>query len=158
MSDEQFAGDITTAVLNSEWEALSSAQRQCLANMVAAAREDGVVRRMDVDFSAKIAGSKALKPYIVFKDHDWRITPEARALIAHAQSNFKFTDWRYLRHWDAKCGEVMSIVQTQDSAFAEHLLAQPGWTEIDVYYFRRMARFLPRAMMGQRKDRVKADY
>jgi hypothetical protein len=156
--DDQFAPEINTAILNSEWEALTSAQRQCLTSMVEAAREDGSVWRMDVDFSARIAGSKALKPYILFEDPDWRITPEARVLVAHAKATFKFPAWRYLRHWDAQRGEVMSIIQTQDAAFADQLLTQPGWSEIDVYYFRRMAQFLQRAMMGHRQVTTKVEY
>lgn len=158
-SSPQFTEDAAAeAIWNSEWEGLSSAQRACLVDMVGAAREDGTVSRIDVDFSARIAGSKRLSPYIFFQAPHWHITPDARALVQHAQRHFLFPQWRYFRQWDAKRGVAISIVQTQDSAFADQLLAQPGWTEINEHYFKRMALYLARSMMGLRKERVKVEY
>lgn len=156
MNDDQFAGDITTAVLNSEWEALSPAQRLCLVRVVDAADGKDALWGHEFSVSFKTIMSKPMMPYLKWQNHQLHVSSDARALVAHAKEYFLFPRWRYLRHWTGS--GLQSIMQTRDSALADQLLQQPNWTEINASYFRMLANQLDSAFMGTRKHTNKAEY
>lgn len=152
MSDRFTPETFTEAYWNAEWEAMSQAQRECLVAFVDAAKKHGKSELWGSElprFSFKVFGSKALRPYLDWCDHQANISDDAFALVAHARKHFIFPKWRYLRY--VVGGDVVSIVQTQDSAFADGLLAQGGWAEISDRYFKSMAQYLSRIHNGERK-------